>query len=120
MIIGVAIWVVDFLCLLGQTATPGRDLTAALCPARLHAATVLTLYPFRFRDPVSGKWVKARYKAERQELAAAKIDRCVRWSRAQLVQRFILLPRYPIPVLFLEVELTAGRGSRIDWPAGTN
>ena len=30
----------------------------------------LVLYPFRFRDPVSGKWVRARYKATRDELAA--------------------------------------------------
>jgi hypothetical protein len=30
----------------------------------------LTLYPFWFRDPVSGKWVRARYVAERREIAA--------------------------------------------------
>ena len=28
------------------------------------------LYPFRFRDRVSGKWVRARYKAERHEIVA--------------------------------------------------
>ena len=28
---------------------------------------LLELFPFRFRDPVSGKWVKARYVAERHE-----------------------------------------------------
>jgi len=27
------------------------------------------LFPFRFRDPVTGKWVKARYKATRDEIA---------------------------------------------------
>jgi hypothetical protein len=27
------------------------------------------LYFFRFRDPTSGKWVRARYKAERTEIA---------------------------------------------------
>ena len=30
----------------------------------------LELYPFRFKDPVSGKWVKARYVAERHEIEA--------------------------------------------------
>ncbi len=39
-------------------------------PGPLYAPTVLLLYPFRFRDPVSQKWVKARYKAERHELVA--------------------------------------------------
>lgn len=33
------------------------------------APTVLFLYPFRYRDPLSGKWVKARYIAERHEIA---------------------------------------------------
>lgn len=31
---------------------------------------VLKLYPFRFRDPGTGKWVRARYKAERDVIAA--------------------------------------------------
>jgi len=30
----------------------------------------LQLLPFRFRDPVTGKWVKARYVAEQHEVAA--------------------------------------------------
>ena len=34
------------------------------------SADPLVLYPFRFRDPVSRKWVRARYKATRDELAA--------------------------------------------------
>ena len=25
----------------------------------------IALYPFRFLDPVSGRWVRARYRAER-------------------------------------------------------
>jgi hypothetical protein len=29
----------------------------------------LELFPFRFRDPVSGKWVRARYVAQRDEIA---------------------------------------------------
>jgi len=33
-------------------------------------AEPLTLYPFRFRDPLTGKWVRARYVAERSEIAA--------------------------------------------------
>ena len=31
-------------------------------------APLLLLYPFRFVDPVTGRWVRARYKAERHEL----------------------------------------------------
>ena len=30
----------------------------------------ILLYPFRFVDSVSGKWVRARYVAERREIAA--------------------------------------------------
>ena len=33
------------------------------------SADPLVLYPFRFRDPVTGKWVRARYRAERTEIA---------------------------------------------------
>ena len=36
------------------------------------------LYPFRFRDPVTGKWVRARYRATPDDIArrygAARID----------------------------------------------
>ena len=32
-------------------------------------AEPLTLYPFRFRDALTGKWVRARYVAERSEIA---------------------------------------------------
>ena len=30
----------------------------------------IELFPFRFRDPVTGKWVRARYRADRHEIAA--------------------------------------------------
>jgi hypothetical protein len=30
----------------------------------------LELYPFRYRDPLTGKWVRARYLAERHVIAA--------------------------------------------------
>ena len=30
----------------------------------------LELYPFRFRDPVTGKWVRARYRASLADIAA--------------------------------------------------
>ena len=30
----------------------------------------LELYPFRYRDPVTAKWIRARYVAERHEIAA--------------------------------------------------
>ena len=29
---------------------------------------VLLLYPFRFRDPLTGRWVKARYVAEMEAI----------------------------------------------------
>ena len=34
------------------------------------SAESLALYPFRFRDPVSGRWMRARYVAELHEIAA--------------------------------------------------
>lgn len=43
-------------------------------PGPLHAPTVLVLYPFRFRDPVTGRWIRARYVAERRELEARYAD----------------------------------------------
>ena len=30
----------------------------------------MELFPFRFRDPLTGKWVRAQYVAERHEIAA--------------------------------------------------
>jgi hypothetical protein len=30
----------------------------------------LELFPFRYRSPITGKWVKARYVAEKHEIAA--------------------------------------------------
>jgi len=33
-------------------------------------AELLTLYSFRFRDPLTGKWVRARYFAECRDIAA--------------------------------------------------
>jgi hypothetical protein len=33
-------------------------------------AEPLTLYPFRFHDPLTGKWVRARHRAEHTEGAA--------------------------------------------------
>ena len=36
----------------------------------------LELYPFRYRDPRTGKWVRARYVAERHEIKA----RYVQWE----------------------------------------
>ena len=45
-------------------------------PGPLHAPHVLVLFPFHFRDPVSGKWVRARYVAERHVIA----DRYREWG----------------------------------------
>jgi hypothetical protein len=30
----------------------------------------LELFPFRYRDPLTGKWIRARYRAELHEIAA--------------------------------------------------
>jgi hypothetical protein len=45
-------------------------------PGPLHAPDVLSLYPFRFRDPVSGKWQRARYVAERHVIT----ERYAEWE----------------------------------------
>jgi hypothetical protein len=29
----------------------------------------LELFPFRFRDPITGKWIRTRYRAELHEIA---------------------------------------------------
>lgn len=34
----------------------------------------LELFRFRFRDPVTRKWIRARYRAERQEIAARYVE----------------------------------------------
>ena len=34
----------------------------------------ITLYPFRYRDPLTGRWVKARYKATRADIAAGHAE----------------------------------------------
>ena len=39
-------------------------------------APLLLQYPFRFVDPVTGRWVRARYKAERHEL----VQRYTQWE----------------------------------------
>ena len=43
-------------------------------PGPLHAPLLLVLHPFRFCDPVSHKWVKARYVAERHELVVRYVE----------------------------------------------
>jgi hypothetical protein len=39
-------------------------------PGPLYARPILVLFPFRFRDPLSGKWARARYVAEHHEIVA--------------------------------------------------
>ena len=38
----------------------------------------LTLFPFRYRDPATGKWIRARYKATVEEIA----QRYAQWEIA--------------------------------------
>lgn len=37
-------------------------------------AEPLVLFHFRFRDPMTGKWVKARYAAERTQIIARYVE----------------------------------------------
>ncbi len=46
----------------------------------LHAPTVLFCYPFRYRSELTGRWVKARYKAERHELIARYTEWEIIWE----------------------------------------
>jgi hypothetical protein len=39
-------------------------------------ASTFTQFPFRYRDRLTGKWVRARYKAEKHEIA----DRHAEWE----------------------------------------
>ena len=54
----------------------GRKRLLASLPSRQDrptpwpSANPLMLYPFRFRDPLSGKWVRARYVVECHEIIA--------------------------------------------------
>jgi hypothetical protein len=34
----------------------------------------VTLYPFRYRSPLTGRWVNARYKATREDIAAGHAE----------------------------------------------
>lgn len=34
----------------------------------IHLPPVLLMYSFRFIDPLTGRWVRARYRAERHEI----------------------------------------------------
>ena len=48
----------------------------APCSSRGPERRLLLLYPFRSVDPVTGRWVRARYKAERREL----VQRYAQWE----------------------------------------
>jgi hypothetical protein len=37
-------------------------------------AVSVELFPFRYRDPLTGRWVKARYKATPEEIAARFVE----------------------------------------------
>jgi hypothetical protein len=65
----------------GEHRCCGATATFASDPRRFHLELAgiseiiarmprLLLYPFRFRDPVSGKWKRARHVAERHEITA--------------------------------------------------
>jgi hypothetical protein len=45
-------------------------------PARQCPAMPLALYSFRYRDPLTGKWIRARYKAEIDVIA----ERFAEWA----------------------------------------
>lgn len=35
---------------------------------------MLELFPFRFRDPLTGRWIHARYKTTREQLALRETE----------------------------------------------
>jgi len=39
-----------------------------------HATGPFEVFPFRYRDPRTGKWVRARYNATRAEIAARYVE----------------------------------------------
>ena len=43
-------------------------------PGPLHAPPLLILFPFRFHDPVSHRWIKALCVAERNVIAARYVE----------------------------------------------
>jgi hypothetical protein len=54
---------------------PGRNSDRTRRPARdaqrwHHQTVSIELYPFRFRDRLTGHWVRARYRATRTDIAA--------------------------------------------------
>ena len=63
--------------------TDGRRAEAVACdfsgfgaPARQSPAVSLVLYPFRYHNQLTGKWVRARYKAEIEVIA----ERFAEWE----------------------------------------
>ena len=61
-------------------------------PRPLHPPPLLILYPFRYRDTLTGKWVHTRYLAERHEIEARHKE----WEIVGLPER-----RMPGGVLFM-------------------
>ena len=63
-----------------------------------HVVTV-TLYRFRYRDPLTGRWIKARYKATPEEIAARHAEWEIvgpaetRFSVGNAFNPFRVLPR---------------------------
>jgi hypothetical protein len=49
---------------------PDEHRDGALMPGPIHTPTVLFMYAFKYRDALTGRWIKARYRAERHEIAA--------------------------------------------------
>jgi len=39
-----------------------------------NANDTFEVFPFRYRDPRTGKWVRARYKATREDIAARYVE----------------------------------------------
>lgn len=59
------------ICSYGSVACPRfRKVPSAVAADDARKRMPLVVYPFRYRDARTGKWVKARYMAERTEIAA--------------------------------------------------
>ena len=81
-----------------------------------HVVTV-TLYRFRYRDPLTGRWIKARYKATPEEIAARHAEWEIagpaetRFSVGNAFNPFRVLPR-------AELKRLEERAPRINPTAG--
>ena len=60
--------------LIGVAIFETGDVAARWPSVRRSATMSVELFAFRYRDPLTGRWVNARYKATRDEIAARHVE----------------------------------------------